>query len=820
MAVRGTSGVGKSRLAREAISGLDHTTFWVNGTAVGQRIPLGAFSAWVDTSLVDHLQRVSNLVATLSAPSHSLIVIDDLPRLDDMSLFVVATLIQEGSVSVVMTLRSDDPVPATVVDLIGSPAVQTIELSPLTATETAELVDGVLGAPVSDQLHATLWERSLGNPLYLRALVEQGRDDGSLLLTNDEWTATDLRLPPSLSSAIAAQFDGSDPAVVDVIDVLAVAEPLPTKLVAELTGFTAIEQAERRGFVSAMLEGTVQVLRLAHPVYGEVRRTSAAVRLDRLRGEIARTLDRSEIGGHATALQQGLLALDADDFPGRGRLLLAGAQAALGGMDFPLALELTAAVPPGPETTMARVVSGYALSLLGQGEAAETTLASAFSDIPALGLRGEIALIRASNHVWTRSDPKAANRVIDDGVPARVAGTIRTQVYALAGQSRQAAAVLDEDQSTDFDSPLDDMLRCWAGVLAYADLGRVGDMRRAAATGYRAADSPAAAHHRTALTHLHAYSECLVGDPGAAEAAVLALDDLIGRAPGMPMIWIAGCRGLVAAARGDVHTATRLLDVCLGGFDAIGAPPFLWLPFCLERAHAAALAGDAETLTSLTARLRENPHAAFEFQAPRRDLLDAWSAATAASTQNAIAIARRVAEQASSDARLAHEAHALRTAVRFGSPDCAERLAELAQALPEVPLTAVAARHARAVAAADGAELDAVAAAYLDAGLIGDAVDALGQAVMTHGEQGHRGARLSSEQHLERLTAEFGIRTPTVVAAEVADGLSARQRAVVLLARSGLSNKEIAEQLVLSVRTVEGHLYRASQILGAPVRSR
>nr|WP_283242168.1 helix-turn-helix transcriptional regulator [Gordonia araii] len=57
------------------------------------------------------------------------------------------------------------------------------------------------------------------------------------------------------------------------------------------------------------------------------------------------------------------------------------------------------------------------------------------------------------------------------------------------------------------------------------------------------------------------------------------------------------------------------------------------------------------------------------------------------------------------------------------------------------------------------------------------------------------------------------------MAAVVADdGLTDRQREIVRLAANGLSNKEIAERLVVSVRTVEGHLYRASQILGAPVR--
>jgi DNA-binding NarL/FixJ family response regulator len=41
--------------------------------------------------------------------------------------------------------------------------------------------------------------------------------------------------------------------------------------------------------------------------------------------------------------------------------------------------------------------------------------------------------------------------------------------------------------------------------------------------------------------------------------------------------------------------------------------------------------------------------------------------------------------------------------------------------------------------------------------------------------------------------------------------LTARQSEIISLAARGLSNKQIAEHLTLSVRTVEGHLWRARQ---------
>ncbi|MGW8567048.1 helix-turn-helix transcriptional regulator [Isoptericola sp. NPDC055881] len=52
-----------------------------------------------------------------------------------------------------------------------------------------------------------------------------------------------------------------------------------------------------------------------------------------------------------------------------------------------------------------------------------------------------------------------------------------------------------------------------------------------------------------------------------------------------------------------------------------------------------------------------------------------------------------------------------------------------------------------------------------------------------------------------------------------ASGLSERELEIVLLARDGMSNREIADGLVLSVRTVENHLYRAMRKLKLKSRS-
>ena len=56
---------------------------------------------------------------------------------------------------------------------------------------------------------------------------------------------------------------------------------------------------------------------------------------------------------------------------------------------------------------------------------------------------------------------------------------------------------------------------------------------------------------------------------------------------------------------------------------------------------------------------------------------------------------------------------------------------------------------------------------------------------------------------------------PCVRAVTAPQPFTARQREIISLAAQGLSNKQIADRLTMSIRSVEGHLFRASQRVGA-----
>lgn len=127
-------------------------------------------------------------------------------------------------------------------------------------------------------------------------------------------------------------------------------------------------------------------------------------------------------------------------------------------------------------------------------------------------------------------------------------------------------------------------------------------------------------------------------------------------------------------------------------------------------------------------------------------------------------------------------------------------------------LTGVFAAHADALARADGPALDRVADELERRGFLLFAAEASAQAVPVHRDP--RAARTARTRAAALAGRCQGARTPALSGLVLGE-LTARQRQIVTLAAAGLSNRQIAERLTLSVRTVGNHLYGAYTRLGA-----
>jgi ATP/maltotriose-dependent transcriptional regulator MalT len=153
-------------------------------------------------------------------------------------------------------------------------------------------------------------------------------------------------------------------------------------------------------------------------------------------------------------------------------------------------------------------------------------------------------------------------------------------------------------------------------------------------------------------------------------------------------------------------------------------------------------------------------------------------------------------------------------ALRVGA-DAAPLLDRMAARCRSRLVTAYA-RHATAKAAGDAPGLLEAAEEMAAIGALRYAVEAASDAATAFVAEGrHDSARRAAARARALHPPDQGGELPVIDGLDaVAIELTPREAQLVTLASQGLTNAEIADRLVLSVRTVETHLYRGMQKLG------
>jgi DNA-binding CsgD family transcriptional regulator len=199
---------------------------------------------------------------------------------------------------------------------------------------------------------------------------------------------------------------------------------------------------------------------------------------------------------------------------------------------------------------------------------------------------------------------------------------------------------------------------------------------------------------------------------------------------------------------------------------------------------------------------------------------EAWAALAEGDPPRARGILLEAAERLANipvyAALLHHEA--LRAGAAAGRQ--AQTLAALRERC-DAPLVGAYAEHAAARAAGDGAALLRCADAFATIGTAGYGVECAAAAAEAFAAAGrHDSARRAAARCRELYADQGGSLPPIRGLDDAAITLTAREAQLVELASRGLSNAEIADRLVLSVRTVESHIYRAMHKLGVGDRRR
>lgn len=827
--VRGAAGVGKSRLAREALARLSAGGWqsqWVVGTTSARALPLGALSDWVGPDASGQLDAVRAVIdALVAAPAGTAVAIgvDDVALLDDLSTFVVHQIVRRGNAKLVLTVRDGDPISEATQDLWRSGEFEHLALQPLSREEVSALVSDALGGQLDPHSAERLWRLTRGNVLYLRNIVEHEVVDGRLVGHGGFWTWTgDPIIPASLVELIQTRMGALPIGVGDVLDVLAAAEPLDLAALSSITGPAAVEEADVRGLITLDNTSGRMDVRLAHPLYGEIRRERAPpTRLRRLKGLIATRLAVVEGAEEVqNVVRRAALSVDSDLTPDAD-LLAVAAQGAVSLADMTLADRLADAAIHAGAGVQAYFIRSWALAWANPREA-DAVLAS----IPAGGLseqeRAMLAGYRFSNLLWGLADPDGAKTVLDDAsrrASARTRGWIDplyimywTSIANPEAARRSAANVVLQELP-----PLMGAAISWALGVAYGD---AGDTTNALATfdvGYGIVTRNGQGPHLRFLIgdrHLGALLQA-----GRVTEAVLLAEQLHAQAadlPGAAGLLSTAIAGRAALGAGRVREAHALLEPVIKMFFAGGDVNGLGYRYQICDVIALAMGGAAGKAGAVLDHLHR--HRSYGFVDYELDQARAWVTASQGVVTTAIDMCLSAAENACKKGQFAAEVVCLQTATQFGARSCGARLREL-QSVVEGPRAGLAAQLSTALSADDAAGLAAVSEEFETIGDLAAAVDAAALAAIAYRHHGRRGSALGCSTRAETLAEHCGLVTPALRRASERVPLTDREREIVMLLGQKLSTPAIAERLTLSRRTVENHIYRAMAKTGVANRA-
>ena len=692
-----------------------------------------------------------------------------------------------------------------------------MEIRALDEAETTELVVNALGGPVQQASASRLWRIAEGNALLLREVLANIAGTDELVQEPGGWAWSGrLTTGAALTQLVDERIGRLDEPVRKVLELVALGEPVGLTLIQRECGEPAVRIAEESLLIRVLEDEMRANVRLTHPIYGEVlRQNMSKTRARTRRAELAALIEGTGARRREDLLRVAVLRLDSRTATDPVQLLNA-AGLAFADADTRLAARLAqAAVAVGagfPAVELLATATGFsgdpqrAINLLEEAERVHT----------ADWEHARIAVARSVQQMTGVDDADplggletATARVTDPTARAWMRAHIGAEwmLYARYEKLDELLADVIADPYTSkasraFAVTLQLVMAALRGAPVKA-LRQVVQMERSCVDLY-----PDLPYLSNSIQNTLGEASLLSGD---LTHVLGSLDQTAFTIQFFPMLegQVVLNRAQALRMLGRTREAYRLAQGALAHLHAAGR---LFLPAVYaELAQSAAINGDPDARDYLVEAERTLVPSR-RHQMPWVGLARIQIEASAGRPEAALAAAEEVIAELRADGLVAFEVQALHALTRAGLADGAvgARMAELA-GLVEGPLAAAATRHTHALLAGNITELKSVVEDFAVLRMHLYAAEAAAQAYRL------KPSDAIAFRLAELLTLCEGVDTPALQLGM--SQLTEREQEIAELAANGLSSRQIAEQLVVSLRTPDNHLFKVYSKLGIAGRA-
>lgn len=291
VALVGAPGLGKStsaarvtdRVARR--DSADRTLVVpITAVAAGATMPFSAVSEQLGDLpaelLADQVGAEQRLRQAADAVDRDLLLrVDDADHLDAISARYVAWLVRNQGARLVLTCRDFAALAEPLRSLWQDDLLERIDLGPLDLNDTATLIGNALGAPLESASVERVHRATEGNPLYLREVVRAALASGDLDHTASGWYWRGrITASNSLADMYRTELGALPEDLRDVVDIVALADPIPLSRLLGLVGGGDVDRVVALGLVriDSLADGA-PIVRPSHPLVGEVVRSLVPV---------------------------------------------------------------------------------------------------------------------------------------------------------------------------------------------------------------------------------------------------------------------------------------------------------------------------------------------------------------------------------------------------------------------------------------------------------------------------------------------------------------------------------------------------------------